>query len=159
LTKVVPVLKKDGKFIRNPQVITDKFIEDGEIVYGEFKTGEELKKAKELVKECEVDFELLDKEVNRLIWRITNLFPGCTIKTIDSMRAKKRFFWDQVKHYNRHWLAVNMMCEAYLGFNAFNTKKITGNDKIDFIKFRQLIAEGKTMGDEVYEQVFAKPQK
>ena len=159
LTKVVPVLKKDGKFIRNPQIITDKFIEDGEIVYGEFKTGDALKEAKALMKECEVDFELLDKEVNRLIWRITNLFPGCTIKTIDSMRAKKRFFWDQVKHYNRHWLATNMMCEAFLGFNAFSTRKMTGQDKIDFVKFRQLIAEGKVMGDEVYEEVLPKPKK
>ena len=75
------------------------------------------------------------------------------------MRAKKRFFWDQVKHYNRHWLATNMMCEAFLGFNAFSTRKMTGQDKIDFVKFRQLIAEGKVMDDEVYEQVLPKPNK
>ena len=32
LTRVVPVLKKDGKFLRNPLVVTDKYVEDGEIV-------------------------------------------------------------------------------------------------------------------------------
>ena len=29
--------------------------------------------------------------------------------------------------------------EAYMGFNAFNTKRITGQDTVDFIKYRQLV--------------------
>ena len=40
LSKVVPVLKQGDKFICNPQVITDKWIENGQIVYGEMVTGE-----------------------------------------------------------------------------------------------------------------------
>ncbi len=159
VTKVVPVLKKDGKFIRNPLVYTDEYVKDGEIVYGEFKTGEEAKAAKALMKECETDLSLLDNAVNELCWRFANLFPGCLMKSIDGIRAKKKFFWDQMKLPNRHWLAANMMCEAYLGFAAFNTKKITGKDTIDFIKYRQLVAEAKEMNEDAFEQVLGKPQK
>jgi 6-oxocyclohex-1-ene-carbonyl-CoA hydrolase len=159
ISKVFPVLKKDGLFIRNPLVITDSYIEDGEIVYGEFKTGQAAAAGKELLTHCTADFELLDKEVNSILWTFSNLFPGCLIKSIDSVRTKKKFFWDQMKLPNRHWLAANMMNEAFLGFAAFNTKKITGRDQIDFIKYRQLIAEGALMDEAVFEQVLGKPQK
>jgi 6-oxocyclohex-1-ene-carbonyl-CoA hydrolase len=159
VSKVTPVLKKEGGFIRNPLVITDRYIEDGEIVYGEFKTGAEAKTGKELMAQCTTDFALLDQEVNRIIWTFTNLFPGCLIKSIDSVRTKKKFFWDQMKLPNRHWLSANMMNEAFLGFAAFNTKKITGKDQIDFIRYRQLIAEGAMMDEAVFEAVLGKPSK
>jgi len=159
ISKVVPVIKDGDNWVRNPQVITDKWVDDGEIVYGEFKTGEEFKEAREFVKNAETDFTLLDQGVNDMIWRFTNLFPGCLIKTIDSIRAKKKFFWDYSKNYNRHWLATNMAGEAFLGFHAFNTKKLTGQDTIDFIKYRQLIAEGAYQDDELFEKVLAKPLK
>ena len=140
-------------------MITDKSIEDGEIVYGEFKTGDEFKEARAYVQDAQTDFTLLDDALNDIIWRFTNLFPGCLIKTIDSVRAKKKYFWDITKNYNRHWLACNMMVEANLGFNAFNTKKITGEDVIDFVKYRQLIAEGKEVDDDFLEACLAKPKK
>jgi 6-oxo-cyclohex-1-ene-carbonyl-CoA hydrolase len=59
---------------------------------------------------------------------------------------------------NRHWLAANMNHEAWLGFNAFDAKKPTGKDVIDFIKFRQLVAEGALFDDKFAEQVMAKPK-
>jgi 6-oxo-cyclohex-1-ene-carbonyl-CoA hydrolase len=74
------------------------------------------------------------------------------------VRAKKKSFWDQAKNYNRHWLAANMNYEAFLGFAAFNARKITGKDTIDFIKFRQLVAQGKLAEDEMYEAVLPKPK-
>jgi 6-oxo-cyclohex-1-ene-carbonyl-CoA hydrolase len=164
ISKCAPVLKDEkGNWIRNPQVITDKYIDNGEIVYGEFKTGDAFKQAREWVnnklKSNDYDFSLLDAEVDKVVWTFTNLFPGCLIKSIDSVRAKKKFFWDQTKNYNRHWLAANMMGEAFLGFGAFNTKKITGVDVIDFIKYRQNIAEGKLLDDTFFEEVLGKPQK
>jgi 6-oxo-cyclohex-1-ene-carbonyl-CoA hydrolase len=158
VSKVVPVIKEGDTWKRNPQVITDKYVDDGEIVYGEFKSGSEFKEAREYVKSVTTDFTLLDKVVNDMIWTFTNLFPGCLIKTIDSIRAKKKFFWDYSKNYNRHWLAANMSGEAFLGFSAFNTRKITGTDTIDFIKYRQLIAEGMDMEDALFETVLGKPQ-
>ena len=161
ISKVVPALKVDGKWVRNPMIITDKYVEDGEIVYGEFKTGEEGKEARAFVKEHQpnADFELLDKEVDNIVWTFANLFPACLIKSIDSVRAKKKFFWDYSKNYNRHWLAANMSGEAFLGFGAFNTKRITGKDTIDFIKFRQNIADMKTWDMDMFAEVLGKPQE
>jgi 6-oxo-cyclohex-1-ene-carbonyl-CoA hydrolase len=161
ISKCVPALKIDGKWVRNPTVITDQYVKDGEIVYGEFKTGEALKEGRAILKDYQekADFELLDKEVDKIVWTFANLFPGCLIKSVDSIRAKKKFFWDYSKNYNRHWLAANMSGEAFLGFGAFNTKKITGLDVIDFIKFRQNIAKGRTWDFEMFAEVLGKPQK
>ncbi|TET43734.1 6-oxocyclohex-1-ene-1-carbonyl-CoA hydratase [candidate division TA06 bacterium] len=158
ITRVVPVIKDGEKWIRNPMVITGKYVEDGEIVYGELVKGEELKKAKEFLKGGKKDFGLLDAAVNEVIWKFVNLMPGCLIKSIDGVRMKKKFFWDVAKLANRHWLAANMSTEAFLGFHAFNTKKITGKDVIDFVKYRQLIAEGHVFDDSLAEEVFGKPK-
>ena len=161
ISKVVPVLKVDGKWVRNPAIVTDKYVEDGEIVYGEFKKGDALKEGQALVKQhqANADFELLDKEVDKIVWTFANLFPGCLIKSIDSVRAKKKFFWDYSKNYNRHWLAANMGGEAFLGFGAFNTKKITGKDVVDFIKFRQNIADGRAWDYDMFAEVLGSPLK
>jgi 6-oxo-cyclohex-1-ene-carbonyl-CoA hydrolase len=159
ISKCVPAIKDNGRWVRNPAVITDKYIDDGEIVYGEFKGGEEAKKAREFVKNATTDFELLDAEVNKILWTYTNLFPGCLIKSVEGIRLKKKFFWDQAKTINRHWLAANMNAEAYLGFNAFNTKKITGTDVIDFIEFRRRQAQGAAFDVEFMAAVLGKPQK
>jgi 6-oxo-cyclohex-1-ene-carbonyl-CoA hydrolase len=160
ISKVVPVLKDEkGNWVRNPQVITEEYVRDGEIVYGEFKTGEEMKQARNFVYNTPADFELLDGEVNKMLWTFTNLFPNCLQMSIDSIRAKKKFFWDQGKLYYRHWLAANMSSEAFLGFHAFNTKKITGKDTIDFIKYRQLIDRATMVDEEFMAEVLAKPQQ
>ena len=52
-----------------------------------------------------------------------------------------------------------MMGEAYLGFHAFSTRKQTGEDVIDFLKYRQLIAEGALMDDAAFEEVLPKPKE
>ena len=49
--------------------------------------------------------------------------------------------------------------EAFLGFGAFNTKKITGQDTIDFIKFRQNIAESKSWDVDMFAEVMGKPKE
>jgi 6-oxo-cyclohex-1-ene-carbonyl-CoA hydrolase len=159
ISKVAPVLKKDNKFIRNPMVVIDKWAEDGEIVYGEFVKGENYRKAKEILKTTPSDFELLDKAIDDIVWTYTNLMPGCLMKSIDGIRMKKKFFWDQTKLANRHWLSANMATEAFLGFNAFNNKKQTEKDVIDFIKYRQLLAEGHPFDDKLKEAVLPKPKK
>ncbi len=164
LTKAFPVLKDDkGNWVRNPQVITDKFIDNGEIVYGENKAGQEFKDAQAWVgekqKAGDVDFSLMDAEIDRIMWTYANLFPGCLMKSIDGIRQKKKFFWDTMKNEHRHWLAANMGIEAFLGFGAFNTKKITGMDTIDFIKYRKGVADGVLMDDTFMAEVLGKPQK
>jgi 6-oxo-cyclohex-1-ene-carbonyl-CoA hydrolase len=163
ISKVVPVLKDEkGSWVRNPQVITDTYLQDGEIVYGENKSGDEFKKARtwvsEKLKNNEYDFSLLDAEVDKVVWTFANLFPGCLMVSIDGIRNKKKAYWDQTKNLNRHWLAANMMGEAFLGFGAYNTKKITGVDTIDFLKYRQLIAQGALVDESFMEQVLGKPK-
>jgi 6-oxo-cyclohex-1-ene-carbonyl-CoA hydrolase len=158
ISKAVPVIKQDGKWLRNPQVITDEYVKDGEIAYGEFKSGDEIKQARALVKDATTDFELLDKEVGKILWTFTNLFPHCLQMSIDAVRQKKKFFWDQSKSTYRHWLATNMSSEAFLGFGAFNTKKITGQDTVDFIEYRRLIAAGETVDEKLFEKVLGKPK-
>ena len=161
ISKAVPVLKVDGEWVRNHQIITDKYVEDGEIVYGEYKSGDALKEARAFVKDHQpnADFELLDKEVDKIIWTFANLFPGCLIKSIDGIRQKKKYFWDIAKNGNRHWLAANMGGEAFLGCGAFNTKKITGQDTIDFIKFRQNVADSRLWDEEMFAEVMGKPKE
>jgi 6-oxo-cyclohex-1-ene-carbonyl-CoA hydrolase len=160
ISKVVPVLSVDGEWVRNPMITIDKYVEDGEIVFGEYKSSEELKQARSFVKEHQpnADFELLDKEVDKIVWTYANLFPGCLMQSIDSVRQKKKFFWDTMKNSHRHWLAANMGGEAFLGFGAFNTKKITGQDTIDFIKFRQNIAECKGWDMDMFAEVMGEPK-
>lgn len=159
VTKVVPVLKQDGEFTRNPLVITDRWIEDGEVVYGEFVTGDAAKQAKSVLKEADYDFSLLDAEINKIAWTFTNLFPGCLMKSIDGIRQKKRFFWDMTKHEHRHWLAANMQGEALLGFHAFNTRKQTGTSVIDFVEYRRRLAEGAESGEDLFEAVLGTPRE
>jgi len=139
--------------VRNPLVITDKYVDNGDIVYGESVRGEAAAKAKEMINTGETDFSLLDKEINKVLWTLTNLFPNCLMMSVDGIRQKKKFFWDQSKLPSRHWLAANMQTEAYLGFNAFNTKKLRGKDVIDFIKYRQLLAEAKPFDQDLIDAV------
>ena len=159
ITAAVPALKVDGEFVVNPGVITDKFVDGGAIVYGNLKTGSAGKEARTALKSGEIDLSGLDAEIGKVIWRFTNLFPGCLIKSIDGIRAKKKFFWDQTKLANRHWLAANMAGEAFLGFTAFNNRKATGSDVIDFVKFRQMIAAGDLMDDNAFAQVLPGPKE
>jgi 6-oxo-cyclohex-1-ene-carbonyl-CoA hydrolase len=159
ITAAVPALRVGGEFVVNPGVITDQYLDGGQIVYGNLKTGEAGKAARAALKSGEIDLAGLDAEIGKVIWRFTNLFPGCLIKSIDGIRAKKKFFWDQTKLANRHWLAANMSGEAFLGFTAFNNRKATGTDVIDFVKFRQLIAEGAIMDDETFARVLPGPEE
>ena len=80
ISKCVPVLKDEkGNWVRNPQIITDKYVDNGEIVYGEFKTGDEFKKAREWVndklKNNEYDFSLLDAEVDKVVLDLCQPLP------------------------------------------------------------------------------------
>ena len=56
-------------------------------------------------------------------------------------------------------LAANMAGEAFLGFNAFNAKKITGQNVIDFVKYRQMVAEGRLWDDDAFADVMGTPKE
>jgi 6-oxo-cyclohex-1-ene-carbonyl-CoA hydrolase len=54
---------------------------------------------------------------------------------------------------------TNMNYEAFLGFGAFNTKKITGQSTVDFLEWRRQIADGAMADADTYAKVMGKPQE
>jgi 6-oxo-cyclohex-1-ene-carbonyl-CoA hydrolase len=159
ITKALPIKKNDkGEWVRDPRVIVDTYVENGEIVYGEFKKGEDFKRGTEELKALKTDWELLDGFIDRMIWTLTNTTFLCLMNTIESVRVKKRFFWDLMKSSQIYWLAANMNNEAFLGFNAFNTSKLTGERNIDFLRYRQELAQAHSFDDELVEAVLPKPK-
>jgi 6-oxo-cyclohex-1-ene-carbonyl-CoA hydrolase len=152
ITDVANVLKVDGKFIPNPLVVTDKWIENGKIIYGMPKKGEEAKAGKEMIEKGKIDFTLLDEAVNKLIGKLLYTFPNCTIKTLNAVRQKKLEHWDKNKEANREWLMLNMMTEAKAGFRAFNEGP-KDNREVDFIKLRQELAKGREWSEELIREI------
>ena len=151
ITDIVPALKVDGKFVANPLVVIDKQTDEyGKLVFGTMKTGEELKKGKEVMAKGEVDLSLLDEAVNKLIAKLLHTFPNCTAKTLSEVRKKKLEHWDKNKESSREWLALNMMSEAKAGFRAFNYGP-KENREVDFIKLRQLLADGHEWNEELHQ--------
>jgi 6-oxo-cyclohex-1-ene-carbonyl-CoA hydrolase len=160
ITKAIPI-KKDaqGNWVRDPRVITDKYVDDGDIVYGEFKSGEAFKAGKILLKELRTDWARLDAFIDKMNWTLTNTTFLCLMNTIESIRGKKKFYWDMQKSSQIYWLGANMNMEADIGFNAFNTQKITGQKTIDFVKYRQLLSQAKTFDSDLIESVMGKPKE
>jgi 6-oxo-cyclohex-1-ene-carbonyl-CoA hydrolase len=154
-TKVVPALKIDGEFVRNPLVITDRWIDDGEIVYGEFKTGDAKAEGKTLLKSGETDLSLLDKTVDGLVTSLAMTMPNCLTKTIESVRKHKLAHWDKNRESNRAWLGLNMMTEGRAGFRAFNEGSRACREP-DFLLLRRRLAEGHMWGDELTEEILEK---
>jgi 6-oxo-cyclohex-1-ene-carbonyl-CoA hydrolase len=157
LNGVTPVLRSDGRFIPNPAVRTDRWIDEaGTIVYGEFKTGEDLKAAKALTDRCDVDLAGLDAAVDALTTKLLYTMPDCLIKTIESVRKKKLEHWQRNAETNRAWLALNMMTEARAGFRAFNEGP-PGHREVDFIELRRRLAAGGTWDDELFNAIQPAP--
>lgn len=153
INEVVPVLKLDGEWIADPTVVTDRFLGPlGEIVYGDLKSGAERDEARTRVQRASVDMSRLDDAVEALCTRILMLMPDCTSKTVNSLRKHKQRHWDANSITNREWLSLNMMTEAKAGFRAFNEGP-KGNREVDFIKLRQLLAQGHPWNDELVRAI------
>jgi len=156
ITALVPGLKVDGKFVPNPLVVTERWMDEyGRIVHGEFRQGAEREQGKALMARGEVDLSLLDREVEGLIWKLANTMPGCLTKTIESVRKHKLEHWDKNKESNRAWLALNMMTEGRTGFRAFHEGSKDCREA-DFLLLRRRLAEGGVWGEELVEEVLAK---
>lgn len=152
--QIVPALKVDGKFIANPLVITDRYLDEfGRIIHGEFKTGDELAAGKELMKRGEIDLSLLDEAVEKLCAKLISTFPECLTKSFEELRKPKLDAWNRNKENSRAWLALNMMNEARTGFRAFNEgNKETGRE-IEFTDLRQALAKGMPWTPELIESL------
>jgi 6-oxo-cyclohex-1-ene-carbonyl-CoA hydrolase len=155
VSKVVPALKVEGRFVRNPLVVTDRWIEDGALVYGEPQKGADRQAGKELLAKGEVDLSLLDREVDALVYKLANSFPGCLSKTLESVRKHKLEHWDRNKESNRAWLGLNMMTEARVGFRAFHEGSKECREA-DFLLLRRRLAEGTLWSDGLVDEVLAR---
>jgi 6-oxo-cyclohex-1-ene-carbonyl-CoA hydrolase len=155
VTKVVPALTVNGRFVSNPLVITDRWTQDGQIVFGELKTGADREEAKRIVQSGSVDLTGLDRAVEALIVRLANTMPGCLTKTLESVRKHKLEHWDRNRETNRAWLALNMMTEGRAGFRAFHEGSKDCREA-DFLLLRRRLAEGAEWGDALTEEVIAR---
>ncbi len=156
ITDAIPVLKINDKFVRNPLLITDQWINaSGDVVFGKKKSGDKYVAGKTLLKEGEIDLTPLDDAVNNMATKMLYLMPECVSKTLNSLRKKKLEHWDQNSQTNRDWLAQNMVTEARAGFRAFNEGP-KGNREVDFIKLRRMLAEGHPWNDELVEAILPK---
>jgi 6-oxo-cyclohex-1-ene-carbonyl-CoA hydrolase len=155
IARVVPALRVGERFVPNPLVITDRWIDGGQIVFGEFKTGEAREAARREIKEGTVDLALLDRAVGELVFKLANTMPGCLTKTIESVRKHKLEHWDRNKESNRAWLALNMMTEGRAGFRAFHEG---GKDcrEADFLLLRRRLAEGAAWGEALTDEILAR---
>ncbi|MBI3181124.1 MAG: 6-oxocyclohex-1-ene-1-carbonyl-CoA hydratase [Myxococcales bacterium] len=152
LCEIVPALKVDGKWVPNPLVVTDRWLDDeGRIVWGELKTGDALAKGKELLARGQVDLSRLDEAVERLCTKLLLTFPDCATHTIEQLRKKKLEHWDKNKESSRAWLALNMMTEAKAGFRAFHRGK--EQREIDFVALRQRLARGETWDEAMFAAI------
>ena len=153
ITKVVPGLRVNGDYVPNPLVETSRWTDElGDIIHGEFLTGEARAAGKALLKQGTVDLTRLDEAVDELVGKLAMTFPGCLTKTVASVRKHKLAQWDANKETNRSWLALNMMNEARTGFRAFHEG---GREcrEADFLALRQRLAEGATWGPELVEEL------
>jgi 6-oxo-cyclohex-1-ene-carbonyl-CoA hydrolase len=156
LTRLVPALVVDGEFVPNPLVHIDRYADDfGDVVHGEFKTGQARKEAKALMASGTMDLSRLDAAVDELLLKFSNTFPGCLSKTIGSIRKHKLEHWNRNKETNRAWLGLNMMTEARTGFRAFNEGTKECRDA-DFLLLRRRLAEGAVWGPELVDEALAK---
>ena len=156
VARIVPALKVDGKFVANPLVVTDRWVDEfGRIVFGESKEGEARAAGKAVFARGEVDLSLLDREVDSLLWDLSQTMPGCLSKTVESVRKHKLEHWDRNRESNRAWLGLNMTTEGRLGFRAFHEGP-KDRREADFHFLRRAIAEGRRFDEDLIEAVLAR---
>ena len=158
LTDVVPGLRDaEGQWVPNPLVWTDCSNDAwGRPRLGEPKTGADLDAAKARMKTLKTDLSLLDRTVDDLCAKLLMTFPGCTTRTLESLRKHKLAHWDKNREGSRSWLGLNMMTEANAGFRAF-TEGTRDAREADFVALRQRLAEGERWGEELIQAVAPVP--
>ncbi len=149
---IAPVLKVSGQFIANPMAVTN-FETDayGRSLYGAAKSGDALKEAKGVMKTAEVDFSMLDAEVELMCFKLAQTMPDCTTFTLEQLRKHKLQYWDANRETNRAWLGLNMFTEGRMGFRTFH-RAPREERETDFLEMRRALAEGVRYGDKLSER-------
>ncbi len=153
LTDIVATLEVDGQVLANPLVVTDRLLDEhGRVMLGEWRSGEERKRAKELLRQGTVNLSRLDEVVEAMATKLLYTMPDCLTKTIESLRKHKLEHWDRNRETNRAWLALNMLTEANAGFRAFHYGTRTEREA-DFVKLRQHLAGGGRWSEELIHEI------
>jgi 6-oxo-cyclohex-1-ene-carbonyl-CoA hydrolase len=153
LTAIEPALVVDGRFVPNPLVVTDRSLDEfGRPRHGEPKVGEAREAAKATLRSGRVDLSRLDAAVGRLSTKLLYTMPGCTAKTLESVRKHKLLHWDRNRETNRSWLGLNMMTEAKLGFRAFHEGP-RDRREADFLELRRRLARGEAWTEALVEDL------
>ena len=156
LQDIAPALKVDDKFVPNPLVVTDRYLDDyGRVILGEPKTGDALAAGKQLLARGTIDFSLLDQKVEQLCGKLLLTFPECLTKSFEELRKPKLEAWNRNKEDSRAWLALNMLAEARTGFRAFNEGP-KDHREIDFVALRQSLAKAAPWSEELIESLIPK---
>ncbi len=156
LTRVVPALKVDGRFVPNPLVVTDRWLDEGQIVHGEFKAGAEREAGKQLLARGEVDLSLLDQAVEALVYKLANTFPGCLSKTHrERAQAQARALGPQQGNQPR--LAGPQHDDrGPRRASAPSTRARRACREADFLLLRRRLAEGATWDDQLIDEILAR---
>ena len=153
VTAIEPALVIDGEYVSNPLVQTSDALDAyGRPTYGNFLAGDARAEGKARLKSGTIDLSRLDAAVQRLSTKLLYTMPGCTAKTIESVRKHKLSHWDKNRETNRAWLGLNMMTEAKAGFRAFNEGP-RGNREADFIALRRRLADAPAWTEELVEDI------
>ncbi|HXP30140.1 MAG TPA: 6-oxocyclohex-1-ene-1-carbonyl-CoA hydratase [Stellaceae bacterium] len=156
ISDIAPALKLDGKFVPNPLVVTDRYLDEyGRIAHGEPKTDAALAEGKSVLARGTVDLSLLDEKVDQLCAKLLLTFPECLTKSFEELRKPKLDVWNRNKENSRAWLALNMMAEARTGFRAFNEGP-KDHREIDFVALRQSLANGAPWSEDLIESLIPK---
>jgi 6-oxocyclohex-1-ene-carbonyl-CoA hydrolase len=160
LTDVVPSLRDaSGAWVPNPLVYTDGATDAwGRPRLGEPKTGADLAAGKAALAQCTSDLSALDEAVDALCSKLVMTFPGCTTRTLESLRKHKLAHWDKNREGSRSWLGLNMLAEANAGFRAFN-EGTKDQREVDFVALRRRLATGERWSEELIRAVAPVPLK
>jgi 6-oxocyclohex-1-ene-carbonyl-CoA hydrolase len=158
VAEVVRVLKVDGRFVANPLVVTDRWLDDeGRPCHGRRKQGAELEAAKALRARGTVDLALLDEAVERYVTRWLLTFPSCLTKTLQALRRHKLDLWHRHREDDRLWMAQNIVTEAAAGFRAFATGP-RENRQVDFVELRRRLARGEPWSPALIDAIQPRPR-
>ncbi|MGB5293844.1 MAG: 6-oxocyclohex-1-ene-1-carbonyl-CoA hydratase [Thermoanaerobaculia bacterium] len=153
LSDIVATLEIDGQVLANPLVITDRLLDEyGRVVLGEWRSGEDRDRGKEILRQGSVNLRRLDEAVDRMSTKLLYTMPDCLTKTIESLRKHKLEHWDRNRETNRAWLSLNMLTEANAGFRAFHYGTKTQRES-DFVKLRQHLANGGRWSEELIREI------
>jgi 6-oxo-cyclohex-1-ene-carbonyl-CoA hydrolase len=157
VAEVVPVTKVDGRFVPNPLVVTDRWLdEQGRFVHGRRKTGADLEAAKAVRARGTIDLAPLDEAVERYVSKWLLTFPGCLGKTLEALRRHKTDLWHRHREGDRLWMAQNIATEGAAGFRAF-ARGTKDNRTVDFVELRRRLARGEPWNEALIEAVLPRP--